>query len=40
MTFKIGEVHPNTPHLFADLVELLLLVGYERRDYIHKNDLE
>jgi len=40
MSFKIGEVHPNTPHLFADLAELLLLANYVGRPYIHKNDLE
>ena len=40
MSFEIGEIHPNTPHLFADLAELLLLVGDVGRAYIHKNDLE
>lgn len=40
MNFNIGELHPNTPHLFADLAELLLLVGYNGRGAIHKNDLE
>ena len=40
MNFKIGEIHPNTPHLFADLAELLLLTGVNGKDTIHKNDLE
>ena len=39
-TFEVGELHPNTPHLFADLAELLLLVGYNGRTKIHSNDLE
>ena len=39
MNFKIGELHPNTPHLFADLAELLLLTGYYGRKYLHKSDL-
>lgn len=38
--FDIGELHPNTPHLFADLVELLLLTGYNGRKNIHSNDVE
>lgn len=40
MSFDIGEIHPNTPHLFADLAELLLLAGYIGRAHLHKNDLE
>lgn len=40
MDFVIGELHPNTPHLFADLAELVLLVGYNGRTALHKNDLE
>ncbi len=40
MSFEIGEIHPNTPHLFADLAELLLLVGSIGRSSLHKNDLE
>lgn len=40
MSFEIGDIHPNTPHLFADLAELLLLVGYVGRSHLHKNDLE
>lgn len=39
MSFKIGDIAPNTPHLFADLVELLLLVDLNGNGYIHKNDL-
>lgn len=38
--FDIGNSHPNSPHLFADLAELLLLVGYYGRPYLHANDLE
>jgi hypothetical protein len=40
MNFNIGELHPNTPHLFADLAELLVIVGYSGDGKIHKNDLE
>ncbi|MAK54388.1 MAG: hypothetical protein CML17_00810 [Pusillimonas sp.] len=40
MSFEVGELHPNTPHLFADLAELMLLVGYLGRRTLHKNDLE
>lgn len=39
-SFEIGELHPNSPHLFADLAELLLLVGYNGRTRLHANDLE
>lgn len=39
-SFEIGDLHPNTPHLFADLAELLLLVGYNGRSRLHANDLE
>jgi hypothetical protein len=38
--FKIGELHPNSPHLFADLVELLLLVGDGGRDTFGAGDIE
>ncbi|MDD2894192.1 MAG: hypothetical protein PHF20_09730 [Halothiobacillaceae bacterium] len=40
MSFDVGEIHPNTPHLFADLAELSLLVGDVGRTHLHKNDLE
>ena len=40
MSFEIGELHPNSPHLFADLAVLLLLLSYKGRSYIHSNDLE
>jgi hypothetical protein len=40
MNFKIGELHPNTPHLFADLAELLLITGHNGRPKLHKNELE
>jgi len=39
MSFKIGEIAPNTPHLFADLAELLVLVDPNGRGWIHKNEL-
>ena len=39
MSFRIGEIAPNTPHLFADLAELLVLVDPNGRGWIHKNDL-
>ncbi|CNC28836.1 hypothetical protein [Yersinia pseudotuberculosis] len=38
-TFDVGDMHPNTPHLFADLVELLSIYKYMGRDFIHKNDI-
>ena len=40
MTFDIGVLHPNSPHLFADLAELLLLVNHNGRKFLHLNDLE
>ncbi|CAG0983701.1 hypothetical protein MTYP_01902 [Methylophilaceae bacterium] len=40
MNFSIGELHPNTPHLLADLAELLLIVRYNGRTSLHKNDIE
>jgi hypothetical protein len=40
MIFETGNLHPNTPHLFADLAELLLLSKSIGRDSLHKNDLE
>jgi hypothetical protein len=40
MNFKIGELHPNTPHLFADLAELLLLINYGGRRSLHRSDIE
>jgi hypothetical protein len=27
-TFDVGDMHPNTPHLLADLVELLCIINY------------
>jgi hypothetical protein len=39
MDFVIGEMHPNTPHLFADLAELVLTTGYNGRKTLHKNHL-
>ena len=40
MAFEVGSVHPNTPHLFADLAELVLATNYIGRETVHKNDLE
>jgi hypothetical protein len=39
MIFKVGELLPNTPHLFADLAELLALINFTGRFDLHKNDL-
>lgn len=39
MNFAIGEVNRATPHLYADLAELLLFVGVEGVDRLHKNQL-
>jgi len=39
MDFNIGELHRNTPHLFADLVELILTTDYNGRTSLHKTDL-
>lgn len=40
MNFEVGEIHPNSPHLFADLAELLLLIGLNGRLRLHANDIE
>jgi hypothetical protein len=40
MSFSIGDLHPNTPYLFADIVELAVMIGYIRGPELHKNDLE
>ncbi|MFN7042955.1 MAG: hypothetical protein ACK4OH_17595 [Acidovorax temperans] len=40
MTFKIGPVHRNVPHLLADLVELLLVVGYDKMTHIARQSAE
>ncbi|MBR8005603.1 hypothetical protein [Burkholderia vietnamiensis] len=39
INFNIGDVHPSVPHLFADIAELLVIVGYNDRGRLHKNDL-
>ncbi|MBT9096460.1 hypothetical protein KFZ76_01895 [Methylovulum psychrotolerans] len=39
MDFITGDLAPNTPHLFADLAELLLMTGYIGRNSLHTNDL-
>lgn len=38
-TFDVGDMHPNTPHLLADLVELLCIINYTGRDTFHQTDL-
>ena len=40
MTFEVGVMHPNSPHLFADLAELLTVINYTGRNSLHKNDLD
>jgi hypothetical protein len=40
MSFNVGDLSPNSPHLFADLAELILIVGHFGRDFLHLNDLE
>lgn len=37
--FKVGEIHPSAPHLFADLAELATIINYTGRSDLHKNDL-
>ncbi|WP_425317551.1 hypothetical protein [Pseudomonas nitroreducens] len=37
--FEVGDFLPNTPHLFADLVELLAFVKLDGKSSIHKNDV-
>ncbi|EAA9229685.1 hypothetical protein CHY68_21750 [Salmonella enterica] len=37
--FKIGDIHPSVPHLFADLAELAAAINYTGRFDLHKNDL-
>lgn len=37
--FKIGDIHPSVPHLFADLAELAVIIKYNGRYDLHKNDL-
>lgn len=39
MIFNIGVQHPSTPHLFADLVELLAVYDYLGKGELHKNDV-
>lgn len=39
MIFKVGDILPNTPHLFADLAELVAIINYTGRHDLHKNDL-
>lgn len=38
-TFDVGDMHPNTPHLLADLVELLCIINYTGRNAFHQTDL-
>ncbi|QPL45028.1 hypothetical protein IT895_12575 [Halomonas sp. A40-4] len=39
MNFNIGVQHPSTPHLYADLVELLAVYDYLGKGELHKNDV-
>lgn len=39
MNFNVGDILPNTPHLFADLAELVAIINYTGRYDLHKNDL-
>lgn len=39
MVFKVGDVHPSVPHLFADLAELSTFINYTGRHDLNKNDL-
>lgn len=39
MNFEIGVKHPSTPHLFADLVELLTVYDAMGKGELHKNDV-
>lgn len=39
MTFEVGDMHPNSPHLLADLVELLCIINYTGRNSFHQTDL-
>lgn len=39
ISFNIGELQVGTPHLMADLAELLLLVDFNGRKSIHRNEL-
>ncbi|WP_312805828.1 hypothetical protein [Atlantibacter hermannii] len=38
-SFNIGELQVGTPHLMADLAELLLLLDFNGRKVIHRNEL-
>lgn len=38
-SFNIGELQVGTPHLMADLVELLLLLNFNGHKTIHRNEL-
>ena len=40
MTFEIGELHPNTPHLFSDLIELSILVNGNGQSKLSESDIE
>lgn len=40
MTFRIGPLHRSVPHLLADLIELLLTVGYDGMTHIAKQSAE
>ncbi len=40
MTFNVGPVHRKVPHLMADLVEILLVVGYDGCTHLSKQSAE
>ena len=39
MNFEIGVLQPNSPHLFADLIEFLAIFDPYGKNEIHKNDI-
>ena len=40
MTFEVGELHPSTPHLFSDLIELYVLLNTRDKDNLSESDIE
>ncbi|MDR2325100.1 MAG: hypothetical protein LBE51_06800 [Acidovorax sp.] len=40
MSFNVGPVHRRVPHLMADLIELLLVVGYDGCTHLSKQSAE
>ncbi|WP_156524475.1 hypothetical protein [Halomonas sp. G11] len=39
MNFEIGVLQPNSPHLFADLIEFLAIFDPHGKNEVHKNDI-